>query len=159
MFRGNAFASPNKHALLTGGSREPPVNITAWIAIDEAKVENSCIQLIPGSHKLVVPHIDAPDEMTFNEMADPDYIDVGAAISMELEPGQFFLFNERLVHYSAPNISRNRRMGLAVRVTIPIVKVDHDELFKGHKVILLRGEDRMGFNEVALPPSRSAELV
>jgi len=136
---------------------EPPVNITAWIAIDEARVENSCIQLIPGSHKLVVPHIDAPDEMTFNEMADPDYIDVGTAISMELEPGQFFLFNERLVHYSAPNTSGSRRMGLAVRVTIPIVKVDHDKLFKGHKVILLRGEDRMGFNEVALPPSQSTE--
>jgi ectoine hydroxylase-related dioxygenase (phytanoyl-CoA dioxygenase family) len=131
---------------------EPPINITAWIAIDEARVENSCLQIIPGSHKLVVPHIKATEDMGFNEMADTEYIDTSKAVNLELKPGQFFLFNERLVHYSAPNTSDKRRMGLAVRVTIPIVKVDHDELFKGHKVLQLCGTDPMGFNEVGEPP-------
>lgn len=131
---------------------EPPVNITAWIAIDEARVENSCIQLLPGSHRKVVPHVKATDDMGFEEMADPAYVDTSQAVSMELKPGEFFLFNERLVHYSAPNTSEHRRMGLAVRVTIPIVKVDHEALFEGHKVILLKGRDTMGFNRVGTPP-------
>lgn len=130
---------------------EPPVNITAWIAIDEAVIENSCMQFIPGSHRQVVPHIPA-EGMVFNEMADPDYIDTDQAVPIILKPGEFVLFNERLVHYSAPNTSDRRRMGLAVRVTLPIVKVGHDELFKGHKVIQLCGDDPMGFNETAQPP-------
>ena len=131
---------------------EPPVNITAWIAIDEAVIENSCMQFIPGSHRSVVPHVSVSN-MVFNEMADPAYLDTDKAVPIILKPGEFVLFNERLVHYSAPNTSTKRRMGLAVRVTIPIVKVGHDELFKGHKVIQLCGEDRMAFNERALPPA------
>lgn len=131
---------------------EPPVNITAWIAIDKAGIENACMQFIPGSHRTVVPHIPASG-VVFNEMADPDYIDTDKAVSIILKPGEFVLFNERLVHYSAPNTSTERRIGLAVRVTIPIVKVGHDELFKGHKVIQLCGEDRMGFNQTSLPPA------
>ena len=131
---------------------EPTLNISAWVAIDDATVENSCVNLIPGSHQLVVPHGPAPEGMVFAEMADMDYVDTTTSVAMELRAGEFFLFNERTVHQSEPNTSGRRRLGLAVRVTTPIVRVDHRRLFPGHTVILLSGEDRMGFNDVGEPP-------
>ncbi len=69
------------------------------------------------------------------------------------EPGQFFLFTERLLHHSEPNRSNLRRLGLAIRVTIPQVRVDHDRLFHGHRNIVLRGEDFMGLNRLTDPPA------
>jgi ectoine hydroxylase-related dioxygenase (phytanoyl-CoA dioxygenase family) len=134
---------------------EPVVNITAWLAVDAATRENSCVQFIPGSHKRAVPHIPSPVDgrMEFGEMADPAHFDVAQAVDMELRPGEFVLFNEKTLHHSEPNRSQRRRLGLAVRVTIPIVKVDHDQLFPGHTCILLRGEDRLGLNRLSSPPT------
>jgi ectoine hydroxylase-related dioxygenase (phytanoyl-CoA dioxygenase family) len=133
---------------------EPVVNISAWLAIDPSTIANSCVQLIPGTHRKIVPHIKSPEGMAFNEMADPACVDTSKAINMELKPGQFFLFNERTLHHSEPNRSKERRLGLAVRVTIPIVKVYHDspKLFPEHRVLLLSGEDRMSLNQMGNPP-------
>jgi ectoine hydroxylase-related dioxygenase (phytanoyl-CoA dioxygenase family) len=133
---------------------EPIINISAWIAIDEVTVENSCVQIIPGSHKKVVPHIKSRDGMAFGEEADENYFSKENMVNMEMAPGEFFLFNEKLLHHSEPNHSDRRRMGMTVRVTIPIVKIDHDRppLHPGHAAVLLRGEDYMGFNRLVEPP-------
>lgn len=127
---------------------DPLINISAWLAVDEVTIENSCVQIIPGSQKKILRHVSAPHGMDFQDMADPEAFDTGAAVSMELKPGEFFLFSERTLHRSAPNTSGKRRIGLAIRVTIPIVNVEHEKLFKDHACILLRGEDRMGFNRL-----------
>jgi ectoine hydroxylase-related dioxygenase (phytanoyl-CoA dioxygenase family) len=131
---------------------EPVLNISAWVAIDPAMKANSCPEIIPGSHKSIVPSIKATEDMSFGTMADPAAVDLSKRIYMELQPGQFFLFNEKTLHRSEKNNSQQRRIGLAVRVTIPIVKVYHEQLFAGHKVLQLRGEDRLGFNDVGQPP-------
>jgi len=133
---------------------EPVVNISAWIAIDEVTVENSCVQLIPGSHKAVVPHIKSTEGMAFGEMADPAFFDQDQAVNIELQPGQFFLFNEKTLHHSEPNRSTKRRRGMTTRVTIPIVRINQEQppLHPGHKAILVRGEDYMGFNQLQDPP-------
>ena len=47
---------------------EPPVIASAWIAIDESTVENSCLQVIPGSHRRTLPHVRATEDMGFAEM-------------------------------------------------------------------------------------------
>lgn len=135
---------------------EPVVNISAWLAIDPVTVENSCVQVIPGSHKRVVPHIPSSDGMAFSEMADPTYVDLHNVVNMELAPGEFFLFNEKLLHHSDSNRSQNRRMGLSMRVTVPFVKIDHDQsppLHAGHKAILISGNDPLKFNRLMTPPT------
>ena len=62
------------------------------------------------------------------------------------------LFNEKTLHHSEMNRSNKRRLGLAVRVTLPTVKVDHTQLVPGHRVIQLGGEDRHNLNLVMQPP-------
>src|SRR5690606_34979496 len=44
---------------------EPPLNVSIWLAVDEVTKENSCLQLIPGSHRQVVPHVPSRDGMAF----------------------------------------------------------------------------------------------
>ena len=126
---------------------EPPIIISAWIAIDPATVENSCIQIVPGSHRRVVPHIKATADMAFGEMGDLDYIDISNVVNLEMQPGEFILFNERTVHHSEPNRSDKRRIGLAVRVIVPIVKVLQWDS-PNHTLMVIHGEDRLGFNKV-----------
>ena len=130
---------------------EPPIIASAWIAIDEATVENSCLQIIPGSHRKTMPHIKATEDMFFQEMGDPDYIDTAQAINIEMKPGEFILFNELTVHHSEPNRSQKRRIGLAVRVVVPIVKVlTYDA--PGHALVQISGKDPMAFNKLTDPP-------
>jgi hypothetical protein len=133
---------------------EPVLNISAWVAIDHATVENSCLQLIPGSHRTIVPHIRAAEgvDVDFQEMADPAYIDASQTVDMELEPGEFVLFTERTLHHSDPNRSDRRRLGLAIRVTVPFVKIFHDEIYPDHMAMLIRGRDSFGLNRLAEPP-------
>lgn len=131
---------------------EPLINLSAWLAIDEVTEENSCVQIIPGSHKEIIPHVKAKEDDAFTEMADPHYFDDSTAIKMELKPGQFFLFTERLLHYSDPNRSNKRRLGLAVRTTVPWVRVDSPNVCLDHHCLLLQGEDRFGFNKMGTPP-------
>lgn len=133
---------------------EPMINITAWLAIDPATTENSCLQFIPGSHKNVLPVIESDDGMgaTFEQMADVNEIDLSTCIDMEMKPGEFCLFNETTVHRSAPNLSNKRRLALSIRVTTPEVKVRHEEIFPGHKCIQLCGENPEGRNEMQSPP-------
>jgi ectoine hydroxylase-related dioxygenase (phytanoyl-CoA dioxygenase family) len=136
---------------------EPVINLSAWIAIDHCSIENACVQLIPGSHKRTIPHIPADDHKEFGEMADPTYFDASQAIPMELMPGEFFLFNEKVLHYSPPNNSQRRRRGMTARFTIPLVRIEHEgpPLHAGHKAIVVRGEDRMGFKQLGVPPAEN----
>ncbi len=134
---------------------EPPLNTSAWIAVDEVTVENSCVQIIPGSHRGSLRHIEAPDEVAFGEMADPAAFDASAAVNMELQPGEFFIFSERTLHRSSKNASDKRRLGFSIRVTLPITHIfqDRGPLHPGHTAILARGKDVMGFNRYAGRPA------
>ena len=126
---------------------EPPIIISAWIAVDPATVENSCLQIVPGSHRKIVPHIKATADMAFPEMGDLNFIDAKDAVNLEMQPGEFVLFNERTLHHSEPNRSDRRRIGLAVRVIIPIVKVLKWDS-PNHTLMIIHGEARLGFNKV-----------
>lgn len=133
---------------------EPPINLSAWIAIDTVTVENSCVQIIPGSHRRPLPHVQAGSDMAFQKMADPTYVDTSRAINMELRPGQFFFFTERLLHRSSKNTSNLRRLGMSIRITLPITHIDQDNspLHPGHTAVLAHGEDHMQFNRYAGRP-------
>ena len=85
--------------------------------------------------------------MAFPEMGDLNFIDAKDAVNLEMQPCEFVLFNERTLHHSEPNRSDRRRIGLAVRVIIPIVKVLKWDS-PNHTLMIINGEDRLGFNKV-----------
>ena len=127
----------------------PPLNLTMWIAIDSVDEENSCVQVIPGSHRRSYEHKSVSGQMLgkeaqFDPAQEPD------PVLLQLKPGQAAIFNERLLHYSTPNSSQRRRLGFGVRIIPPFVAVDHDEppLFEGHQVMHLHGADPFARNRV-----------
>jgi ectoine hydroxylase-related dioxygenase (phytanoyl-CoA dioxygenase family) len=140
------------HQDLINWPLEPMVNISAWLALDRVTKENSCVQLVPGSHKYVFP-FESIGEGPVTGRVDEAHIDPDNVVHMELEPGEFFLFSEKLLHRSNVNRSQRRRLGLSIRVTVPFVKVDHDQVFGGHRNVVLRGHDYMGFNATQDAPA------
>ena len=133
---------------------EPPIIVSAWIAIDASTKENGNLQLIPGSHRKIIPHVKATPDVQFQEMADAGYYDPDQLIDLEMQPGEFILFNERTLHHSKANNSNLRRIGLAVRAIIPIVNVlKYDS--KDHGLQVIHGEDAMGFNRLTSPPKKA----
>lgn len=129
---------------------DPLVNLTAWLALSDVHEENSCVQLIPGSHQKIVPHVKAGPDSHFAEMADPAHVDEAKAVKMILKAGEVFVFNERILHYSAPNRSRESRKCLITRYSMPWVKIP--PICPAHRMVMASGIDRFKFNAMAPAP-------
>lgn len=94
-------------------------NLNAWIAVDEATVDNA-VQLIPGSHRQIIPRETFADPayvagLTRDEALPPPPVPHDRIVTMALQPGQCFLFDGRVLHGSHPNLGDRRRAGLVGR--------------------------------------------
>jgi len=81
----------------------------AWIALDEATIDNGCLWVIPGSHRPGIvwptrPHNDPRFDPT-PESYDYPWTD-DDAVPVELAPGSVLLFNGYLLHRSLNNTRR-----------------------------------------------------
>ncbi|MFJ8668581.1 chlorinating enzyme [Streptomyces sp. NPDC093600] len=133
--------------------------ITVWSAFTEAKVENGCLQFIPGTHQQM--NYDETKRMHYDPnsingvdkdgvrrgffgydyrelQVDPDWKpDEDSAVSQIMEPGQFIIFWSTLMHASHPHdgLTDEMRMGFASRYVPSSVSVypgsDHIEEYGG----------------------------
>ncbi len=82
----------------------------AWIALDDATVENGCLWVLPGSHARGVLYPDRDhDDSRFDcevEAYDFPYGD-DDAVPVEVAAGSVVLFNGYLLHRSLPNRGRH----------------------------------------------------
>jgi ectoine hydroxylase-related dioxygenase (phytanoyl-CoA dioxygenase family) len=83
----------------------------AWIAIDDATVENGCLFIVPGSHRSGYlypqrPHGN-PDEFDF--APESHGFDESAEVPVEVKAGAVVFFNGYLLHRSRKNRSRGYR--------------------------------------------------
>lgn len=81
--------------------------IGAWIALDDATIENGCLWVIPGSHQTGYlypqrPH-ENPDE--FDGSAESFGFDESAEVPVEVKAGAVVFFNGYLLHRSRKNRS------------------------------------------------------
>lgn len=94
------FYIPTRDRSLTG----------AWIALDDATVENGCLWVIPGSHRHGVlwpqhRHDDRRFDCAGESCGFP-YTDADA-IPVEVPAGAIVVFNGYLLHRSLPNVARH----------------------------------------------------
>ncbi|WP_246187073.1 phytanoyl-CoA dioxygenase family protein [Microlunatus speluncae] len=82
----------------------------AWIALDDATVQNGCLWVIPGSHRRGVLYPDREtDDARFdctNEAFDFPYSDADA-VPVEIAAGTALIFNGYLLHRSLQNSGRH----------------------------------------------------
>ena len=81
----------------------------AWIALDDATVENGCLWVIPGSHRPAVlwpqhDHDDRRFDCTQESREFPWKDD--QAVSVEVRAGSVVFFNGYLLHRSLPNVKK-----------------------------------------------------
>jgi ectoine hydroxylase-related dioxygenase (phytanoyl-CoA dioxygenase family) len=82
----------------------------AWIALDDATVDNGCLWALPGSHRPGVIYPDREhDDIRFDctvEAYDFPYRD-DDAVPLEVPAGSAIIFNGYLLHRSLPNTGRH----------------------------------------------------
>jgi non-heme Fe2+,alpha-ketoglutarate-dependent halogenase len=121
----------------------PSKTVTVWLAIDDANVENACMQFIPGSHwfghlTYTLKEDDSSNALT-QTVAGIDQL--RAPVYNELKAGEISLHSDLLVHGSEPNTSAKRRCGLTLRYCPADVRADLGWNAKG---VVVSGSDPTG---------------
>lgn len=144
-------------------SIDPPITITAWIALDDATIENGCVDLVAGSHLegRLETVMDSSSEGIFGRnyrLARPIGGDDVIA-RMTVKAGQFFLFSNLLVHGSGPNRAEVPRLGIGARFAptnvhvYPGVSIDGQGMsLENYGCLLVHGENRFDHNRMRVPP-------
>ncbi len=100
--------------------------VTAWIALDEAGLDNGCMHIIPKSHMDGgVPHYTIRDW----QMCDSN-VNVEKDVAASLKPGGVLLFSGLLQHGTPANFSDKRRRALQFRYTQQGSELMSKEAFK-----------------------------
>jgi len=88
--------------------------VGAWIAVDDANIDNGCLWVLPGSHRTgqLWPTRDHGKPELFDPTDESFGFDDEAAIPVEVSAGSVVFFNGYLLHRSLPNRSTRRRMAL-----------------------------------------------
>jgi non-haem Fe2+, alpha-ketoglutarate-dependent halogenase len=157
----HAFPGP-----LNAPSIDPPVTVTAWIALDEATPENGCVDFVVGSHKegILSTVVDENAAGIFGRLHRLERVIDGTSpiAKMPVKPGQFFLFSNLTIHGSGPNTTDAPRLGLAARFAPTSVRVYPGLTVDGQGMnldkygcVLVRGEDRYGHNRMRVRPDES----
>lgn len=153
-------------------------NLSCWIALDDVTFENGAMQVAAGTHYRQYPvrkvpfknsvfanvakdnlsrsgdterleqlHARIACETIFNPETDGDGVS-----TITMKAGQGFLFTDRVMHSSLPNITKDqRRLAINFRVTIPEVSVyshrAHGDMIDGndhniekHGCVMLAGK-------------------
>ncbi|MBA3381468.1 MAG: phytanoyl-CoA dioxygenase family protein [Actinobacteria bacterium] len=86
----------------------------AWIAIDDATVENGCLWVLPGSHRsgYLYPLRDHGQPEEFDAAQESYGFDDSEELAVELEAGSVLFFNGYLLHRSKKNRSEVYRRTL-----------------------------------------------
>ncbi len=124
---------------------DPAVQITAWIALTDSIEDNGNVKYLPGSHRL--GQLRHGTEVGKGSMLSKgqhvvEPLDTRDVKCINLQPGEMSLHHTRLVHYSEPNNSARRRIGLGVSYIPTSVRCTGTVR---HTAGLMRGTDRFGY--------------
>ena len=138
-----------------GKMLEPMHVITMWLAVDESKIENGCMRVIPGSHtqqdRRYEP-VKRDNNLFGSEVVDED-INTSKAVDLELEVGECHFHDAWTIHNSSPNVSQKRRCGYTMRYMPADVRFHGANWHRTHDIYLVQGEDRTGgYNRYASIP-------
>src|SRR5215472_11276922 len=83
----------------------PSKAVTAWLAIDDASVENACMRFIPGSHLLghLTYALSETDEANVLNQTVAGAEELGAPVNVELKAGEISIHSDLLLHGSEAN--------------------------------------------------------
>ena len=121
----------------------PSMAVTAWLAIDDATVENACMRYIPGSHHLghLTYTLSENDESNVLNQTVVGADKLGDPVNVELKAGEMSIHSDLLLHGSEANQSTKRRCGLTLRYCPAVVRAGLGWNAKG---VIVSGKDNSG---------------
>jgi ectoine hydroxylase-related dioxygenase (phytanoyl-CoA dioxygenase family) len=121
----------------------PSKAVTAWLAIDDASVENACMRFIPASHHLghLTYTLSETDEANVLNQTVVGAETLGQPVDDELKAGEISIHSDLLLHGSEANQSSKRRCGLTLRYCPSSVRA---ELGWNAKGVIVSGRDDSG---------------
>ncbi len=146
---------------------EPADTCTAWLAFTPSNRRSGCVRVIPGSHLEDTAFDNVPGENNMLPRGQTARdVDESKSVYMVLEPGEFSMHHECVVHGSDPNASGDRRIGYSIHYCAPSVRqVQPAEEGPPLSAALVRGEDTHGhwepepMTEAAYDPAAYERLV
>lgn len=136
--------------------------IGAWIALDDATVENGCLWVLPGSHRPGVLYQTRdhgrPDE--FDPTDEAYGFDASDAIPVEVQTGDVVFFNGYLLHRSLKNRSDRTRRALVNHYmsassllpwAVPGVNVATEDT---RSIVMVVGDDPYPWKPIDEPPGK-----
>ncbi len=132
----------------------PSMAVTAWLAIDDATVENACMRYIPGSHHMghLTYSLSENDEGNVLNQTVPGAENFGKPVDVQLKAGEISIHSDLLLHGSEANQSNKRRCGLTLRFCPAVVRAGLGWNGKG---VVVSGQDASG--HWANPPRPTEE--
>jgi phytanoyl-CoA hydroxylase len=118
--------------------------VTAWVPLSPATPASGCMDFVRASHKNpILPHADTYDADNLLSRGQEIQVDVAETdkVAITLLPGQMSLHHGLTIHGSGPNVSDDRRIGVAIRYLTPSVKQQHGGQ---DYAIPLAGTDELG---------------
>ena len=121
----------------------PSMAVTAWLAIDDATVQNACMRYIPGSHRLghLTYTLSENDESNVLNQTVQGAENLGDPVNVELKAGEISIHSDLLLHGSEANQSTRRRCGLTLRYCPAVVRANLGWNLKG---VVVSGKDNSG---------------
>jgi len=90
-------------------------SFSMWIPLQEATLENGCMQFIPGSHKSdVVPHHSIGHDVRVHGLEIDELPDLSKAVACPIPAGGCTIHHNRTMHYAGANRSDVPRRALII---------------------------------------------
>jgi len=116
--------------VITGDADQCEI-LTVWFPITEAHVDNSCLAVVPGSHKRdLVTHCQSVNPLTRGQVAIPDTLVEPHQLPLPMDPGDVLFMHRRTQHAGLPNRSDRIRWSFDLRYQ-PIGQPTGREWFPG----------------------------
>ncbi|MDA0334052.1 MAG: phytanoyl-CoA dioxygenase family protein [bacterium] len=102
--------------------------VTAWIALDEATLDNGCMTYVPGSHKHGIFPISPDPERPVHHIPDTGAIKLGDAVACPVPAGSVIFHHGCALHASADNHTDTWRKALILHFATSEAMSARDEL-------------------------------
>ncbi len=131
------FCTPPRHGGVVAWHQDysywtrtrPMAHLTCWIALDDATIENGCLQYVPGSHRwslLPITGLAGGMEAITSVLSEEQQSQF-RPVAIELSKGEASFHHPLMVHGSSENRSNRPRRGAVLNVVRDGVRSATDE--------------------------------
>jgi ectoine hydroxylase-related dioxygenase (phytanoyl-CoA dioxygenase family) len=94
--------------------------VAVWMPLQEATLENGCMQFLPGSQKMeILPHRSIGGDTRIHGMELDVFVDTTGAVACPLPAGGATFHDARTLHYTGPNRSQIPRRAYILNFASP----------------------------------------